>query len=69
MSPTEPERLHPEGADKDVPNIFNVENSGLSYREPEPFRARKVSFGNNRKRTALAKRKARPLERNHDKVS
>ena len=60
-----------ENMDKDVPSIFNVENSGFSYSEPEP-RAKntssKFSFGTRQRSATSEKRRARSLEPRRGKV-
>ena len=60
-----------ENMDKDIPSIFNVENSGFSYSEPEP-RAKstssKIIFGTRQRSATSEKRRARSLEPNRGKV-
>ena len=61
-----------ENTNKDVPSIFNVENSGFSYLEPEPkakSTSSMISFGTRQRSTTSEKRRARSLEPNRGKVS
>ena len=61
-----------ENTNKDVPSIFNVENSGFTYVEPEPkakSTSSKISFFGLRQRSATSeKRRARSLEPSRGKV-
>ena len=63
--------LSHQNTNKDVPSIFNVENSGFSYSEPEP-RAKntssKFSFGTRQRSATSEKRRARSLEPSRGKV-
>ena len=60
-----------ENTNKDVASIFNVENSGFSYLEPEPkpkSTSSKISFGIRQRSATSEKRRARSLEPSRGKV-
>ena len=60
-----------ENTDKDVPSIFNVENSGFTYVQPEPkakSTLSKISFGLRQRSATSERQRARSLEPGRGKV-